>query len=129
MPDEILSFFRSGLFYEDLDWLISDEVSDEESLSEELLSPLSESMKLFNSWAYFKSSAYFYSNKSFGAFSKNSLSPSVIGPSPILVKKLTANLAFSMLSVGNIFFKKGYIELSFFNLSTKFCVPKFSAIS
>jgi len=129
MPEEILSFLRSGLFYEDFYLLISEEDSDDESLSEELLLSLSESMKLFNSWAYFRSSAYFYSNKSFGAFSKNSLSPSVIGPNPILVKKLTANLAFSILSVGNIFFKKGYIELSFFNLSTKFWVPKFSAIS
>jgi len=97
-----------------------EEDSDYESLSEELLSSLSESMKLFNSYAYFRSSAYFYSNKSFGAFSKNSLRPSVIWPKPILVKKLTANLAFSMLSVGKIFFRKGYIELSFFNLSTKF---------
>lgn len=86
-------------------------------------------MKLFNSYAYFNSSAYFYSNKSFGAFSKNSLKPSVIGPNPMLVKKLTANLAFSMLSVGNIFFKNGYIDESFLSLSIKFCVPKFSAIS
>ena len=49
MPEEILSFLRSGLFYEDFYLLISEEDSDDESLSEELLSSLSESMKLFNS--------------------------------------------------------------------------------
>jgi hypothetical protein len=86
-------------------------------------------MKLFNSYACFNNSAYFYSIKSLGAFSKNSLNPSVIGPNPILVKKLTANLAFSILSVGNIFFKNGYIDVSFLSLSIKFYVPKFSAIS
>ena len=49
MPEEILSFLRSGLFNEDFDLLISEEDSDDESLSEELLLSLSESMKLFNS--------------------------------------------------------------------------------
>ena len=78
----LLFFFLLSSSDEDEEELLSLSLSDDES-EEELLS-LASAIR----------AAYFYSNRSFGAFLRKSLRSSVTAPNPILVKKFIENLAF-----------------------------------
>ena len=83
----------------------------------------------FAAWAYARSSAYFYSSRIFGASCKKDLKSSVKAPSPIDVKKFTANLAFAIVSLGKMPFRWSLMASSSVIFFTNGYTPRFSAIS
>jgi len=128
-----LSHLRSGDF--DLWSLDESEFESELELSESDPDEESESESDPDDDALARASisSYFFLSSSYGASLMNSRRSSVSAPSPILVKKLMEKRAFCTESRGNSPSRWGFKPFSEAALSeilsTRFCRPRFEAIS